>query len=38
MDKPELINVRKYFGIEYDKDDDYTYLIEQFQEQMEGGK
>jgi len=31
MDQSELIDVLKYFGIEYDKDDDYSYL-------MEGGK
>ena len=27
MNKQELIEVLKYFGIEYDKDDDYNYLM-----------
>jgi hypothetical protein len=31
MDRQELIKILQYFGIEYDKDDDYNYL-------MEGGK
>ena len=38
MDQSDLINVLKYFGIEYDKDDDYSYLLEydQMQDEMGG--
>ena len=38
MNKQELIEVLQYFGIEYDKDDDYSYLMEYdlMQEEMGG--